>query len=86
METLKENNSDLNDREIVLAAVKQNGSVLNSVSEELRNDREIVLAAVSQDGNALEYASEKLRNDREIVLAAGKQKEQRALENDSEDD
>ena len=34
-----------NDREILLAAVKKDGSVLEKASEEMKADREIVLAA-----------------------------------------
>ena len=58
------------DREVVLAAVRQNGWVLCYASTELRADREVVLAAVQQDGRALEFASPELRADREVVLAA----------------
>ena len=54
-----------NDREIVLAAVTQDGYALEFAS----NDREVVLAAVTQNGEALEYASEDLKRDREIVEA-----------------
>ena len=57
-------------RNIVLAAIKQNGFALKDASEVLRNDREIVLAAVQRDGNALEYASKELQKDPEIVYAA----------------
>ena len=35
-----------NDREVVLAAVTQNGYALNFASEELKRDREVVLAAI----------------------------------------
>jgi len=52
------------DREIVLAAVKQQAEVL----EEANRDR--VLAAVQQNPNALEKASGDCKSDREIVLAA----------------
>ena len=41
------------DREVVLAAVKQNGNALKHAPEEWRGDREVVLAAVKQNGNAL---------------------------------
>ena len=61
-----------NDKDVVLAAVQQNGFALKYASEELKKDREIVLAAVRQNGYALEYASE-LKKDREIVLAAVRQ-------------
>ena len=55
-----------NDRDLVLAAVKQDGRSLWDASEELRNDRGIVLAAVKQDGTALYYASEELKKDPDI--------------------
>ena len=37
-------------REVVLAAVAQNGEALLYASDELRADREVVLAAVAQHG------------------------------------
>ena len=40
----------INDREILLEAVKKDGSALRYASEELKNDREIVLEAVKADG------------------------------------
>ncbi|MGZ3634259.1 MAG: DUF4116 domain-containing protein, partial [Parachlamydiaceae bacterium] len=45
------------DREIVLAAVKQNGGALEYASEELKNDREILLATVQKSGQVLKHAS-----------------------------
>ena len=60
------------DREIVLAAVKQNGRSLQFAPEELRRDSEIVLAAVKQNGGAFEYAPEQLQEDRKFVLAVVK--------------
>jgi hypothetical protein len=58
------------DREVVLAAVAQNGRALEHASAELQGDREVVLAAVAQDGHALKHASAELQGDREVVLAA----------------
>jgi len=61
------------DREVVLAAVNQNGLALGYASDELRADREVVLAAVKKDGHdgsSLECASAELKADREVVLAA----------------
>ena len=60
-------------RDLVLAAVWQDGMALRYASEELQADREIVLAAVRQDGRALCFASEELQADHEIVLAAVRQ-------------
>ena len=61
------------DREVVLAAVQQNGDALYYASTELQADREIVLAAVQQYGDALKHASAELRADRNFVLAAVQQ-------------
>ena len=66
------------DREVVLAAVQQDGRVLHMASAELKADREVVLAAVQQYGYALFFASAELQADREVVLAAVQQDE-RAL-------
>merc|ERR1711963_558863 len=57
------------DRDVVTAAVQENGMALEFT--ELRDDRDIVLAAVRQNGMALQFAtSRELRRDREIVLEA----------------
>ncbi|MGZ3633864.1 MAG: DUF4116 domain-containing protein [Parachlamydiaceae bacterium] len=56
----------------MLAAVQQNGLLLQFASEYLKNDREIVLAAVQQDGSALQFASEQLKCDNQVVLAVRK--------------
>jgi len=58
------------DREVVLAAVQEDGMALRRASEALRADREVVLAAVQQKGAALQFAAEHLRADRDVVLAA----------------
>ncbi len=54
------------DREIVLAAVKQNGWALMYVDESFKKDREIVLAAVKQNGFAIIFADETLKADKTI--------------------
>jgi len=61
------------DREIVLAAVRQNGYALTYATEALKGDREIVLTAVQKDGVALKYATEALKSDRDVVLTAVQQ-------------
>ena len=59
------------DKEIVTAAVNQNGKSLKHASEVLRADRNIVMAAVvHSDGMPYQFASEALRGDKEIVTAA----------------
>ena len=55
------------DRAVVLAAVTNNGYVLQHASAELRA---VVLAAVTNNGCALQNASDKLCADRDVVLAA----------------
>ncbi len=62
-----------NDREIVLAAVQQNGWALQYAHESLQKDREIVLTAVQQTAWVLQFAHASLQEDRQIVLAAVKQ-------------
>jgi hypothetical protein len=62
-ENLKKN------REIVLAAVKQNFFAFEFL-EELNDHFEIVLEAVKQNGLVLKHAGEKMRDNREIVLEA----------------
>merc|ERR1712072_374409 len=55
------------DREVVLAAVQQNGGALPYASSELQRDRDLVLAAVRQNGGALCYTSSEFKRDREVV-------------------
>lgn len=58
------------DRDVVMAAVQQDGSALAFASNQCLNDREVVLNAVSQFGLSLEFASNEVRNDREVVMSA----------------
>jgi hypothetical protein len=66
--TLLMDNSD-----IALATVQQNGWALQYASERIRNNKEIVLAAVQNDGLVLQYASTLLMDNKEIALAAVQQ-------------
>lgn len=61
------------DREVVLAAVRQEGRALEFASEALRADREVVLEAVRQNGFALAHAAPALRGERVVVQAAARQ-------------
>ena len=61
-----------NNKDLLLAAVKTNGYVLDYASKELKNDKEVVLAAVKTNGFALYYASARLQGDQEVVRAAVK--------------
>ena len=57
-------------RDVVLAAVANEGFVLQYASPELRADRDVVLAAATNNGYALQYASPKLLGNRDVVLPA----------------
>ncbi len=61
------------DKEVILAAVKQNGYALQYADEKLKADKKFILAAVKQNGKALEYTDEKLKADKKIVLLVVKQ-------------
>ena len=63
----------LNNKDVVMAAVEQNGYALEVASQKLQGDKEVVMAAVKQNGNALTFASLTLQNDKEVVMAAVEQ-------------
>ena len=52
-----------NDKEVVLAAVKQDGPALMYANTELKNDREVVLAAVRKNCAALLNVGDELRQE-----------------------
>jgi hypothetical protein len=58
------------DKDVVLAAVAQDGSRLRYAGYEHRADKEVVLAAVTQYGCALIVAADELRADKVVALAA----------------
>lgn len=60
-----------NDKDVVLAAVRENGWELK-YAKNFQEDKDVVRAAVKQRGLALEYAK-KFQDDRGIVLLAVKQ-------------
>lgn len=60
----------VDDREIVKAAVEQNGLALEYASIGLRCDVEIVKTAVSQNGLSLQYVGDDFKSDVEIVKLA----------------
>jgi len=62
-----------NDKEIVMAAVKENGKALRHASEELQADKKIIMQALKKDGRALLFASKSLKADKEVVMEAVKQ-------------
>merc|ERR1712087_237377 len=57
-------------KDVVLAAVSQNGMALQYASEDLRADPEVVLAAIAQNGNAMMYAARHFQADRDFVRTA----------------
>ena len=62
------------DKEVVLAAVKQNGPALTYADESLKKDKEVVWAAVKHFGYALQYASEELRVNEEFIAECLKER------------
>lgn len=60
------------EREVVLAAVIQNGRALRFASSELQGDRDVVQASVQEHGRALRYAPAPLQADSDLVTSAVK--------------
>ncbi|MGU4699148.1 DUF4116 domain-containing protein [Burkholderia cepacia] len=60
------------DKEIVMAAMKNDSGVIANAHKKLRADREVMLEAVKASGLNLEYASDELKKDYELVLEAVK--------------
>ena len=60
------------DKEVVLAAVKQNGLALEYADKKLKGDKEVVLTAIKQDADAFIFADKKLKADKKIVMAKTK--------------
>lgn len=58
------------DFDIVLAAVRRDGTALQFASPELKDNEDIVFAAVTNAGIALKFASNRLKNDMNISIAA----------------
>ena len=61
------------DREVVMEAIRKDGSALQFASVEHKADRVIVLAAVRKNGTALRFVSDAFKADGEIAAAAVKQ-------------
>ena len=69
------------DREVVLAAVRQNGLALQFARHKLRTtDRDVVLAAVRQNGLALQFVDAGLNFDRDGVALEAVQRTGGALQ------
>ena len=63
------------DRDIVLAAVEQDGRALEYAAKSLKADRGLVLAAIKQSGQALVWASKELQEDQELQKIASKDRD-----------
>lgn len=59
------------DKEVVMAAVKNCGYALEFASPSLKEDKEVVMAAVRNDGSAIQFAGQ-LRFDHEVIKASFK--------------
>lgn len=60
----------MDDKELVLAAVKDYGLSLKHALPALQADRQVVMAAVKNNGMAIDYASPALQKDKTIMKAA----------------
>ncbi len=57
------------DRDVVLAAVNQDGMTLQYASARRRDDKEIVLTAVTENPDAIAYASASLQEDDDALIS-----------------
>jgi len=62
--------SMVDDQDIAMAAVQDNGRVLEYLPYQLQDDFEVALAAVTNDGTAMHFIGRKLMGNKEIQLAA----------------
>jgi hypothetical protein len=60
----------LADKEIIVAALRNDVSLLTYAAVSLKGDRDVMMMAVTTSGSTLRHASAALRDDRDIVLAA----------------
>ena len=64
----------MNDKELVLAAVKDYGLSLKHASPALQADKDVVMAAVKNNGMAIDHASPELKKNKAIMKAAAQEK------------
>jgi Domain of unknown function (DUF4116) len=69
-ETLETLGDARKNKEIVMAAVTQDGYALEYADESFKKDKDVVMAAVTQNGYALKYADESFKKDKDVVMAA----------------
>ena len=58
---------DRNDKQIVLAAVRQKGLAIQYAHPDLMSDKDVVMAAVKEDGYVYEYAND-LSADKDFFI------------------
>merc|ERR1711879_489061 len=59
-----------NNKEVVLAAVQQNGEAFEYASKDMQSNKKFVLAAVQLDWLAGHFASEELQHNTEFIVEA----------------
>jgi hypothetical protein len=59
-----------NNKNIVIKLLKENGLVLEWVSDRLKDDEEVVLEAIKQNCLAIKFASYSVRNNKKIAMIA----------------
>lgn len=57
-------------KNVVIVAVRLNGSFLGYASPELLDDEDFVMAAIKNDGNALQHSSDILKDEKKVDAAA----------------
>ena len=65
----------MDDKELVLAAVRDYGLSLKHASPALQANKQVVMAAVKNNGMAIDYASPALQKDKAIMKAAKAQEQ-----------
>lgn len=65
-----EENKEMEDKKVILEALKNGDMELRNVSDELKADEEVVLAAIYSDQDEMKYADNRLRSDKEFLLKA----------------
>ena len=63
----------INNKEIVMTAIKDYSGALKWASNKLKDDKEVVLEAIKNNGCTLKYASDRLKDDKDVVMTAIKQ-------------
>lgn len=67
------------DKKFILSLVSESGSVLETLSDEMRDDYDIVYCAIKQYSYAIEFASARLKCDKELVILSAKQQSRNLL-------